>query len=321
MFVTKLPPPPGAPVAPEEPLRVFVKLGGEAGDGGEARYYGTGLRIGRVPAGGPAMGVTTKDLSTFLKEKTGWDRWGNWVKGTPFPVYAVYGDRILTGFAQGEVGYIETESAKIDWLTPAPEPPVLPASGSEAAVGGNRVAFGWPGVGHPVGVVFRHTPRPGGSGGAGDLLTIHLNGAAGVAGHEERVEGGGVTWYAVREASETLPPRIELEMAGPLWGFGMETQPFLSVAALGPPRLEEATAERPLAGLRVMVDAGHGGGDLGGIGPSGLCEADLNLVQAAWLERYLEHMGATVKQVRRGTRRWSWMSGCGWRWPGGRTCS
>ena len=47
-----------------------------------------------------------------------------------------------------------------------------------------------------------------------------------------------------------------------------------------------------------MLDAGHGGSSLGERGPSGLLEKDINLVQAAWLQRDLEALGAQVRQVR-----------------------
>ena len=95
-------------------------------------------------------------------------------------------------------------------------------------------------------------------------------------------------------------PAVDLTLGRPLWGFEQRVdaaageQVIVRVA----PRLTAATAERPLAGLRIMLDAGHGGGDSGAVGPSGLMEKDANLVQAAWLERELAARGATVVQTR-----------------------
>jgi len=57
---------------------------------------------------------------------------------------------------------------------------------------------------------------------------------------------------------------------------------------LGEVQARVATTSAPLRGLRVMLDAGHGGDDTGALGPSGLAESDLNLVQAAWLESILK---------------------------------
>ncbi len=58
----------------------------------------------------------------------------------------------------------------------------------------------------------------------------------------------------------------------------------------------------PLAGKTIVVDAGHGGSDVGALGPSdvktGLHEADLNLSIALELERALDEYGATVIMTR-----------------------
>jgi N-acetylmuramoyl-L-alanine amidase len=68
-------------------------------------------------------------------------------------------------------------------------------------------------------------------------------------------------------------------------------------------------APAPLAGLRVMIDAGHGGDDRGALGPSGLTEADVNLVVSALLGDRLEALGAEVRQLRSGRQHDRWTIG------------
>jgi len=56
----------------------------------------------------------------------------------------------------------------------------------------------------------------------------------------------------------------------------------------------------PLAGVKVVVDPGHGGWDPGAVGPSGLTEQEVNLRVAEALRNcLLEYGGATVKMTRR----------------------
>lgn len=99
-----------------------------------------------------------------------------------------------------------------------------------------------------------------------------------------------------------VPPRVVAEFAGrELWGYDWRD------TARGARRLvvrlrpdpPAATPERPLGGLRIMVDAGHGGTDQGALGPSGLAEADVNLIVSLALGRELEALGARVRQTRR----------------------
>jgi N-acetylmuramoyl-L-alanine amidase len=60
----------------------------------------------------------------------------------------------------------------------------------------------------------------------------------------------------------------------------------------------EARAYQPLAGKKIMVDAGHGGSDAGAIGPGGGREADVNLAVATKLKDKLVALGAEVRMTR-----------------------
>ena len=59
-----------------------------------------------------------------------------------------------------------------------------------------------------------------------------------------------------------------------------------------------AQGYKPLAGLNIMLDPGHGGADPGAVGRLGLKESDTNLRVARYLRMLLEHDGANVTLTR-----------------------
>lgn len=67
------------------------------------------------------------------------------------------------------------------------------------------------------------------------------------------------------------------------------------------PAKVKATA-KPLKGLTVVVDAGHGGKDPGGIGVGGIREKDIVLKVSLKLEKELKALGATVLMTRKTDR-------------------
>ncbi len=58
------------------------------------------------------------------------------------------------------------------------------------------------------------------------------------------------------------------------------------------------TSARPLAGLTIALDPGHGGVDPGALGPQGVHEKDIVLAIALKLRELLESCGATVIMTR-----------------------
>lgn len=61
------------------------------------------------------------------------------------------------------------------------------------------------------------------------------------------------------------------------------------------------TGTKPLAGLKVLLDAGHGGSESGAVGPlgkNGLYEKQINLSIALNARKYLKSLGATVIMTR-----------------------
>jgi len=88
---------------------------------------------------------------------------------------------------------------------------------------------------------------------------------------------------------------VVVDLAEPLWGWraAWTSDDALELRLRRPPRVDPA---RPLAGLRIAVDAGHP--PLGATGPTRLREADANLAIARRLVRLLRADGAEVVETR-----------------------
>jgi N-acetylmuramoyl-L-alanine amidase len=116
-------------------------------------------------------------------------------------------------------------------------------------------------------------------------ITQHLS-AAGI---------DNVHWEQV--GADTYRLVIELTHAGE-WGYDVSyvRDATLRVRVRRPPVV--ASQERPLEGLTIVVDAGHGGGNVGALGASGLLEKDVALDVSRALERELVRRGATVVMTR-----------------------
>ncbi|MEO1429939.1 MAG: N-acetylmuramoyl-L-alanine amidase [Cyanobacteria bacterium J06632_19] len=55
---------------------------------------------------------------------------------------------------------------------------------------------------------------------------------------------------------------------------------------------------KPLSGVKILIDPGHGGKELGAVGPTGLPEKDVNLTVSKLLRQELVKKGATVVMTR-----------------------
>ncbi len=100
-----------------------------------------------------------------------------------------------------------------------------------------------------------------------------------------------VTWR--QERSDEFVVRVQLGEAAWGWRSFWDENGRLVVRVRRPPRIDGA---RPLAGLRVAVDAGHPPG--GAIGPTGYTEAEANLGISKHLVRMLREAGAEVLETR-----------------------
>jgi N-acetylmuramoyl-L-alanine amidase len=80
------------------------------------------------------------------------------------------------------------------------------------------------------------------------------------------------------------------------WGFYADYEgTTLNLHIKSAPRLE---ADKPLSGVTICVDPGHGGSETGSIGPSGVKESTVNLAIASRLRDLLVAEGANVVMTR-----------------------
>lgn len=79
------------------------------------------------------------------------------------------------------------------------------------------------------------------------------------------------------------------------WGYQLKYQGSSLVLSLRhPPKLDRANLARPLTGMKILLDPGHGGKDSGALGPNGYTEKDANLYASKLLANELSMRGAAV---------------------------
>ncbi|MBK7477428.1 MAG: N-acetylmuramoyl-L-alanine amidase [Haliscomenobacter sp.] len=85
----------------------------------------------------------------------------------------------------------------------------------------------------------------------------------------------------------------------PIWGYTLQPEGnSLVLLVKYPPALQTANGKPTLAGIKVSIEAGHGGSNTGAEGLSGLLEKDVNLDVALRLEKICREAGMEVLQVR-----------------------
>ncbi|MBD2196402.1 MULTISPECIES: N-acetylmuramoyl-L-alanine amidase [Calothrix] len=86
------------------------------------------------------------------------------------------------------------------------------------------------------------------------------------------------------------------------WGYKLRYEGTSLVLTLRhPPALREKT-RKPLSGIKILLDPGHGGKESGASGPTGYLEKDVNLVVSKLLRDELVKLGATVVLTREDDR-------------------
>lgn len=92
--------------------------------------------------------------------------------------------------------------------------------------------------------------------------------------------------------------RVDVTLSQPVWGYDAfhDAGGSMVLRIRRPPQIN---VQRPLSGLRILVDAGHGGRDTATMGPTRFREAHGNLNIALALEPMLREAGAHVIMTRR----------------------
>jgi N-acetylmuramoyl-L-alanine amidase len=116
-----------------------------------------------------------------------------------------------------------------------------------------------------------------------------------------------VTGSAMIKAVSTAPlpdnagAELVLTFDAPLWGHTLEYQDGNVVLYLKAAPTRAQNPAQPLAGVTVLLDAGHGEDDTGAMGAAGNSaptEKDVNLAVALAARYRLEQLGATVEMIR-----------------------
>ncbi|MBR8836284.1 MAG: N-acetylmuramoyl-L-alanine amidase [Stigonema ocellatum SAG 48.90 = DSM 106950] len=83
------------------------------------------------------------------------------------------------------------------------------------------------------------------------------------------------------------------------WGYKLRYDGTSLVLSLRhPPAIGRGKKYKPLSGLKILLDPGHGGTESGASGPTGYLEKDLNLVVSKLVRDELVKRGATVVMTR-----------------------
>ncbi|MBC8570857.1 N-acetylmuramoyl-L-alanine amidase [Zongyangia hominis] len=113
---------------------------------------------------------------------------------------------------------------------------------------------------------------------------------------------------------ESVTLRFTLKEGVKLWGYNVEydLEGNTVLDFLTPPKLSDNPA-KPLEGVVIALDAGHGGDDPGSLGPggsNGATEKDINLAITYETQKQLEALGATVSLTRSDDSRLSFEERC-----------
>ncbi len=94
---------------------------------------------------------------------------------------------------------------------------------------------------------------------------------------------------------------LVLHFDAPLWGYAVSYSNSTSQLALKAAPVRNTDPSKPLSGITVLLDAGHGGTDTGAMGAGGKeapHEKDINLAVSLAAKYRLEQLGATVEMIR-----------------------
>lgn len=104
-----------------------------------------------------------------------------------------------------------------------------------------------------------------------------------------------VTWQQTNP--ETYQVYVNLK-TDKIWGYDIQKVGSLLLLYIKYPPEYNLRNKKPLGGLKIAIEAGHGGSNTGAIGLSGLLEKDINLDLSCKLEELCKSMGADVLQIR-----------------------
>lgn len=107
---------------------------------------------------------------------------------------------------------------------------------------------------------------------------------------------GSVKTLAVNTVCADNTSSYFVELNTKMWGYDVFYEGNTLVLKIRKAPVVDTSA--PLKGIKIAIDAGHGGDDAGAIGPTGVKEKEINLDIAKKLQKTLEDNGAQVVMIR-----------------------
>jgi N-acetylmuramoyl-L-alanine amidase len=238
--------------------------------------------------------VMVKNENTRVTYNLGAPRLGGPLRAETGPgvVYKTsgrFGDYYRVQLSSVEHGFVSMDD--VDILPPGTVKPSYYISSMSSAPSADADVLSIP---YPEPVPWEVHPDP-----AGKRISIHLYGVKTSSTWVSHYAGlkiiDRITWE--QSTPETYKVHINLKTSD-IWGYDCRVQDERLVFRLKYPPVFDPSSDKPLAGLKIAIEAGHGGSSTGAIGLSGLPEKDINLDLSFMLGELCRLMGAEVVQVR-----------------------
>lgn len=200
---------------------------------------------------------------------------------------AVYRNGYYYAFRLTDGNWIRADGT--EELDEVPQPAEITAASAQAGVNSEVLVLA--GSGTPL--VYDSF-----SGGTLRLTLVNSSFAEGFA-----VNGSALVQQAETENKDDGTAVLTLKFNGEVQGYSVEYADGQVALHLKKAATRSSVYAKPLTGVTVMLDAGHGGTDTGAMGAAGAnapTEKDVNLAVALAARYRLEQMGATVIMTREG---------------------
>ena len=248
----------------------------------------------RYPDDHPPVIAEIDARHAFLNSGSGTDRLGGarlgyLERGVQLEVVGEHGTFYIVRLSENMEAYLPRRFAS---LLPEGTPPPRSLTGSATASGTDTFDMVTLTLGQRLPYISTMRTHP-------NVIEVDIYGADSNTNwitHHQSAEGiRSVSWEQVGTNHFRLHIHLEHEMH---WGYhiGYGVGSSLRIQVQRPPRL--ASAARPLEGMSIAVDAGHGGSNRGALGATGAAEKDIVLDISQKLRDRLELEGARVMMTR-----------------------
>jgi len=190
---------------------------------------------------------------------------------------------------ESEIGYIDEKEVEI--LTSRVKAPAYYIAGLSCYPSKTSDIVSIP---YPENVPYAVYPEPGQRRIAISLYGVQTS-STWLTHHKGRKIIDKVTWQ--QETPDTYTLYVNLKNSE-IWGYDIKKSGKSLIFSVKHPPVLPKNSTQPLSGLKIALEAGHGGSNLGAVGLSGILEKDINLSLAFMLQEILEEKGAEVLQVR-----------------------